>query len=80
MINTVNLVYIHHRTQLHFFFPVMRTFKIYPLGDFQICNMILLTIVLITCFHLAWASPGSYYSHPEGTFPTVCPALRGRHH
>ena len=29
-----------------FFFPVMRTFKIHSLSNFQICNIVLLTIII----------------------------------
>ena len=43
----INLVNIHHHTELHIFFLVVRTSKLYSLGNFQICNTVLLTIVTI---------------------------------
>ena len=40
-----------------FFFPVMRTLKIYSLSNFQICNTVLLTIVTKETYQLhLWAS------------------------
>ena len=45
MITTISLVNIHHHS--HNFFLVMRTFKIYSLRNFQICNTVLLTIVIL---------------------------------
>ena len=44
MITTISLVNICHHTVI-IFFPVMRSFKIYSLSNFQICNMVLLIIV-----------------------------------
>ena len=46
MLNTVSLVNIHPLTELkNNLFLVMRTFKIYSLSNFQICNTVLLTTV-----------------------------------
>ena len=42
-LTTTNLVNVHH--QSYNFFPVMSTFKIHPLSNFQICNTVLLTMV-----------------------------------
>ena len=52
MITTISLINIHHHAQLHFFFPVMRTFKIYSLSSFQIYNTVLLTIAHSGVFFL----------------------------
>ena len=46
MITTISLVNIHQHTQLHFFL-VMKTFKISSLCNFQICNIVLLIIVIM---------------------------------
>ena len=51
MIAMINLVNIHHHTELHIFFLVVRTSKLYSLGNFQICNTVLLTIVTILTWH-----------------------------
>ena len=64
MITTVNLVSVHHLTELQFFFLVMRTFKIYCLRDFPIHNTVLLTIVTmlyITSPGLTYLIAGSWY-------------------
>ena len=47
MITTVRLVNLHHHTLLNFFLflLVLKTFKIYPLSNFQIFDTVLLTLV-----------------------------------
>ena len=42
---TTSVVKIHYHTQYKIFFLVMKTFKIYSLNNFQICNAVLLTWV-----------------------------------
>ena len=42
--NTVSLVNIHHHTLLHLFL-VLKAFKIYSPSNFQIYNILLLTVV-----------------------------------
>ena len=44
MITTMSLVNIHHH-RYRFFFLLKRTFKIYSLSNFQVCNTELSTIV-----------------------------------
>ena len=43
--DSVSLVTVHHHTVANIFFLVVRTFKIYFLSNFQICNTVLLTMV-----------------------------------
>lgn len=47
MTTTISLVTTHHLTELHIFFLVLGTFRIYSLGNFQIYITVLLTIVPI---------------------------------
>ena len=54
MITIISLVNICYHTELQFFFLVMRTFKIYSLSNFQLCNTISLTVVTM----LYLTSPG----------------------
>ena len=42
---------ICHYTQSQSFFLIMRTFKIYSISSIQICNIILLTIVIMLTLH-----------------------------
>ena len=53
MMATVSLVNVHHLIWIKktkrkkFFFPVMRTLRIYLLNNFQICHTVVLTIVIM---------------------------------
>ena len=49
MINTVSLVSIIIIPNYTFFSLVMRTFKIYSLGTFQICNIVFLYLHAVHC-------------------------------
>ena len=49
---TISLVIICHCMKFYFF--VLRTFKIYSLSSFQICNIILLIIVAILYITSPW--------------------------
>ena len=42
----MNLVNIHHLT-VTIFFPVMKTFKVYSLSNFWICNIVLTIITML---------------------------------
>ena len=53
----ISLVNIHHLIQLHFFFHLMRTLKIYFLSNFQIGDTVLLSIVTV----LGITPPGLIY-------------------
>ena len=65
MITPASLVNIHHHTQLQTAYVcfVMRTFKTYPLNNFQTCNTALLTIVTILYITYPWLYfiAGSWY-------------------
>ena len=52
MITTVSLVNICHHTYLQSFYLVVRTFKIYPHSNFEICN----TVQFYYSFHLVFVS------------------------
>ena len=54
MITTISLDNIHQHTYLQNFFLVMRTFKIYSLSNFQICNTVLLIIVAMLYITSPW--------------------------
>lgn len=47
MVTRISLINIHHHTQVQKLFSlVMRTLKIFSLSNLQICNTVLLTIVV----------------------------------
>lgn len=86
MITTISLVTIHPHTKLRFVFLVMRTFRFYSLGNFQIGTTILLTIVpllyvtsprltyfIAGSFHL-WI-PFTHFVHPQHRHPLATAIL-----
>ena len=57
MVITISLVNIHCHNSYKIIFLVMRTFKIYSLSNFQICNTVLLIVAVIIYI----ISPGPTY-------------------
>ena len=57
----------HVTTLCRFFFPVMRTFQIYSLSNFQACNTLSLTMVTMlymTSPELYFLTPSTHFTHP----------------
>ena len=66
---TTSLVHIHHHIWLHvFFFPMMRTFKIYSLSSFRILVLITVTMLYITSPGWTYFITGSLYLSEEFHF------------
>ena len=86
MITIISLVNICHHTFTEYFFLVIRTFNVYSLSCFQICNAVLVTVIAMLDTISPWFAyfiTGSLYTfthfaHPSPHLLWVCAQLLSR--